>query len=323
VAEEGPCAGIGAPMSEQRVANSDGSVTHVYGSGIDQVVVTDPPEGFDPLTATDRELEAYNFPARPPATADEEEQRDWVEDVTAERGPAQPPCVTTSYAAHIDAYKWSGFLVDAGAKKFEGVKAKVKLAALGNWNVPGCQAASLVSWVGLGGQNSASLIQAGIGYLYGSPGTPVAWYEWVDATHTIPITTFPNSISLHKNDQVKITVTRSSTGWTTFSVNNLTRGVSSVYARSLPASYWDGSTAEWIDERTTSGTTITQLLPFKPIDWSAAKMQTTDGTWHTLQSGAQHQVWMQGGSTAPVLLAKPDNGLTSSTAFTDYFHKCS
>jgi hypothetical protein len=151
-----------------------------------------------------------------------------------------------------------------------------------------------------------------------------AWYEYLyfdsgGGFHGIPVTEIP-AIVVHTGDRMHAYVVHqtSGTGHTTFFVADNTTGVSRSILHDLSSAYYDGTYAEWIDERPSIGNVPQPLTNFGHINWTNTKAQKSNTTWYNLGS----LPYLKEDMTQPEALAYP-NALSSSTTFTDYWYNCS
>jgi hypothetical protein len=115
-----------------------------------------------------------------------------------------------------------------------------------------------------------------------------------------------------------------SSGETTFYVYNTTTGTSWAAYRTLAAGYWDGHTAEFVDERPTYDGSYTNLNAFDPINWSDAQVEDTSGTLYDVGEVAHDAMDMYNNSVTYVMagLVHQTPAMTSSTSWVDYFDNC-
>ena len=123
-----------------------------------------PPPNFNPLTATDQELQQYGFPSRP---SDAKELQEWENVMQYAKQyvkPDQHPSsfihglVRTSTSSH-----WAGYVVNGTDNKING-NAPLYTQATGEWTQPTYSGTNAVAslWVGMGGwTGSSSIVQAG------------------------------------------------------------------------------------------------------------------------------------------------------------------
>lgn len=133
-----------------------------------------PPEGFNPLTASDETLETYGFPPRP---VDKEELTEWKENMAAYKTTPIPeieqtdrvhganipvPNMLTTFSSsdirNSYSTNWSGYVAKGGTNAFAQVQGDFVQPTIQS----GCANNTYEStWVGLGGYNSGKLVQTG------------------------------------------------------------------------------------------------------------------------------------------------------------------
>jgi hypothetical protein len=279
-----------------------------------------PPASFVPLAASDAQLAEYGFPARPTNAAD---LATWHANMAAWSGAMPPaPCTLSGYKAAwgVPDENWAG--VDATSS------SNTYIAVQGNFVQPTfqtstCDNTAETSWVGLGGSGAGHpLLQAGTFAPLGG-GSPYMFWEYVTSGGGgNGVSVFNPSYNVSPGDSMYQSVTyRQSDGNTTFYVaDNSQSGHSGVVNIKLPGD-WDGTTAEFVDERPSYGTSYMNLSKFSTITWSGAQAENTAGTWNWV-GNISHNGFAMYNHTYTTLLADPDNGLTTSSSWTDYFHNC-
>jgi len=197
-------------------------------------VVPSPPIGFDPLRASDSDLERYGFPPRP---ARAEERSGWTEDMaTWQPSPHRGLCVTDRrFGSFVDGpdalvsavppgidVPWSGYVADESVDTYIAAQGDYNQKAFG---ATACSPAEMGSWVGIGGYTTGSLIQVGTGMFKQSGVAKYwAWYEYIRPANQNPAVEMPN-VDVNPGDNIHLyTVHQRSTGITTFYVHNGTNG---------------------------------------------------------------------------------------------------
>ncbi len=94
-----------------------GGKAYVYNEDHGMVVKDlQPPAGFDPLTATNDQLDEYGFPTRPDSTS--ADFATWWSEMANWKGAADPPPFETANPNvtydSANSYKWAGYQVNAG-----------------------------------------------------------------------------------------------------------------------------------------------------------------------------------------------------------------
>ena len=328
---QGPCpAGTTWVRPSSGSTLPDGGTMNQYNIHGETHEVPVPPVGFSPMTASDASLESYGMPPRPTDAAGlsawKADMANWRR--TPDRGLCETPyrsdaskAATTAsddtQAAQLS-LNWAGYVIDTTSNAY--------IAVQGDFTQPTvkdtvCTTETEASWTGLGGFNTARLIQTGTAYLRGST-TPVAWYEYLGANGAgINLTTMP-SVTVHKGDRIHTyVVIQTSTGKTTFYVADNTTGTSQSVIKTLSVgTYYDGSSTDFIDERLSVGGTIQTLYDFTNVAWTNTKVQNTAGTWSTLGSHTEVAVDMVNVVDHDILAAPA--AMSSTTTFLDDYKQC-
>ena len=210
---------------------------------------------------------------------------------------------------------WSGVNVSSPTRTYSQVVGRLLVPSR---KPTSCAGSTLASWVGIGGVNSANLIQAGLAYVKGSS-FPQAFYEISSASQPGALTIFNMVIKPGDTVHMSATFIRS-VGIAELSVSDLATGISRTADIDVIDSTWDGTTAEWVDERLTlvsaQGTTTTPLVDFGTNAWFGAKVIKSDGLWHSMASENNVIFDMENGSHQ---LAHPDSGFLQSMNWLDSF----
>jgi len=184
------------------------------------------------------------------------------------------PLAPNSAASSNTSLNWSGYVASNGT--FTSVT--------GTWIVPTVSStdatAADATWVGIGGAESQTLIQAGTQAVVNNSGgiSYEAWYE------TLPQATQPISLGVAPGDSITATVSETSPNEWAISVTDNTTDKSFETNVQYDASL---SSAEWIEEMPTDGTNLIPLDNFGTVSFiNGATVQ--NGTSATIaQSGAQ------------------------------------
>ncbi len=258
----------------------------------DIATVAAPPAGFDPLRASDADLDAYGFPPRP-SKMQGTAYAHWVRMVAGAKiritpqlrrlhremalpvwvpAPFAPraPAVTQSSNIPVNDYSrnWSGMVVANGAASLGG--SSITQAA-GDFNVSIAElpfgtcntGVHYSTWVGLDGVNSGDILQAGVeGDAYctsaGSSAYYYPWMEWFPAG-LVQIT----NLLISPGDIVIVFIAAKSATTGFVLVENATSNQYVVMSPTAPAgTSFKGTSAEWILERPTFGTTISNLANY-------------------------------------------------------------
>jgi len=179
---------------------------------------------------------------------------------------------------HATSENWSGVAIESppSGQTFKSVT--------GTFTVPtptGSGAAS--AWVGIDGDTAQnSILQSGVDFtISGGRVSFDAWVEW-----------FPNfamdvSFTVAAGNQIRITVTATSTTRGTALLENLTTGRSLTTSLSAPSSSaaLQGLNAEWIVEDFEEGGSLVPLANFGTVTFTGAAATTNAGTTESPSSG--------------------------------------
>lgn len=319
-------------------ATDDPQITKVEGGGKkysyslpggtgEYVTVNEPPEGFNPLTASEKELQTWGFPPRPSNAAGVEE---WKELVGGYKNAVyHEGCRQTSdekdhrYLGESYSEIWSGYedVAPSNQMKWHGVFGRYYQPV----NHGSCNAnANVASWVGLGGDASQPggerFMQAGTetnanGYVQG-------WIEWWTTGeiryHYEPIIYKPTGekfiveegnyilMSLYYNYELEtyyVYITNDHTGET------------ELIDGKIGHQFYDGNTAEWIDEAAGG----LPLLNFHEIGWYNA--QTQNGSNEVLPVTAYNYEKDTAGPSKSNLSMWP-GAIWGGENWTDFFYHC-
>lgn len=322
----------------------DGGKDYVYIiEGIENHYLV-PPEDFNPLTATDAQLERYCFPARPEIVngiSDQNEDQsteysEWVKLMENYSGTPDPDLsiritpitdenneATTRATSSRTSKIWSGYESNLGANSsafYTQVQVDFKQPT-----ISATSGSCLNSyWVGLGGRNTPKLVQAGTATEGKS--NHYAWYEYLsDSTgQTVAMQVIPNlSISAGDNIHVYISFQKANGKFGYYVANNTTGKSASGYVDNLPSStQFDGTTAEWIVERCSmvSGSTS---IPYNLGKYGTVTMSNCKATLNSSNtwlgasdlSGLYKVTMTSNGQSSGTVLSLPGS-LSSNNSFT-------
>jgi len=291
---------------------SHGGTGYFFCQGGYEGMVPSPPAGFDPLTASASELAEYGFPARPGAGL---ALKTWQQAVSDWSPSAAVPALdVTNQRAGTNSH-WSGYVAHPNSGgHYVTAEATITQPAYHS-PTSGCAAGYLVSWAGIGGYNSNSLIQDGTEIDQGA--TYIPWYEWLGSSGSINITTMPD-VTVHAGDQVFIYVTyESSNHLVDFYISD-SDGTGHSYETSLGTGDFDGSTAEWIDERPLVNGSFPNLAHYDSDSWTGAEVENNASQYvYAKNTGSQTAVTMVGNDGN---LSVP--GTLGTSSFTDTYKNC-
>lgn len=241
------------------------------------------PEGFDPMTASARQLAAYRLPRRPDARTEPRLAQLWERVIGRTKLWIQPEFEHRENISHgpmrvgrsvqrrakaapllvsnATSTNWSGAAVFAPTNKpyrFVG----------GQWTVPSPNAPTDGSyyaseWVGIDGWNSSDVLQAGtetqITKIWFISATQVyTWWEWFPAGE-VKISNLPVS----PGDVMYCLICADTTTHATVSFSNQSTGVGTRFDITAPGrTALNGNVAEWIVERPTVNGSVANLTDY-------------------------------------------------------------
>ncbi|MGA7315489.1 MAG: G1 family glutamic endopeptidase [Silvibacterium sp.] len=231
-----------------------------------------PPEGFNPLDASDQDLEYYGFPPRPDQVAAPKAFASWEKAMTASRirvepilevtrnsaGPAKLMAGTPAPAdgGAATSSNWSGYVNTNGVTKYGSSSFHY---IIGDYVVPVARQAYgncdgtwdySITWVGIDGWSSHDVLQAGSeadAYCSGSTTNTLysAWYEWFPYNWTRI-----SSLPIAPGDDLFVEVwNTSSTAGHAYLLNYNTDRYVMVNFSAPPGTQLVGNSAEWVVER--------------------------------------------------------------------------
>ncbi|HEY3546654.1 MAG TPA: G1 family glutamic endopeptidase [Propionicimonas sp.] len=305
----------------------DGGTAYFYCINGTEARIPVPPADFDLTTATEAQLNEYGIPSDAVLFARQAVARTPMGLATGIAGSASSaPSLTVlpDYASTSStSQNWSGYeATPATSKHWVAVQGSLtepsELTPSPSLNCSPTNR-TLASWVGLGGTNGGSLIQTGTYDLNGAYG---AFYEYINANSTSDsgMVQLPN-VRVRAGDAIFEEVSyQSANALANFYVQDATSGTSQSVQVSLSSPYFDGSHAEWIDERTRSGTAYNPLLDYGSDHWTGAEAENDSGTWiYAGNATGTIADTMVAGDTKDTL-SRP--GTLSTSSFTDTWVNC-
>jgi len=260
------------------IASAQNYSREVKVPGITRIISHDAvPDGFDPVSASDAQLEEFGFPPRPD-TGDAKAYSRWQQAVSLPRVPLQyintgryhrpnqsTGKVDTDGKDNISSsgsYNWSGYAIVGGSPTFTKVE--------GLWVVPSINNQFGISgngymseWVGIDGDCSCNdLIQDGTEQEWtgGSP-SYYAWIEFIPESE-LEISGFP----VAPGDVIEMYAWKTGSGSSVkgnyYLANFNTRKSGSTSLSIPPGTTFSGKSAEWIVERTEVNGSFENPLPF-------------------------------------------------------------
>ena len=217
-----------------------------------------PPEGFDPLRAEDKELLVYGYPARPDRDRHPQMHATWKRMVSRPLTIIEPQFALRTDKQHGvrntiaagTSTNWSG------AASF-AAKGDSATYVIGQWTVPDVVAPGLgsyycASWVGIDGDGSPDVLQAGtecdiVSFGFFTAKQTYVWWEWYP-NYEVQIANFP----VTSGDVMFCAICVHSDTEAGFYLTNLTTGASTSFTKTAPrGTHLVGNCAEWIVEAPT------------------------------------------------------------------------
>jgi hypothetical protein len=310
------------PNGEQSDTPVAGYATLVHFAGGSQQIQV--PTGFDPITASDATLFYYGFPARP---KDPVAEAQWESDFRNYKGSAPAAAASCNVRNTFNGTLniWGGVLKHGSG--ITGVDGYFTQPTPLHFCSANDSQDSHSWWTGIGEFNA--LLQSGVASSEGPPGNLVAWWEAENGLTNLG--TGQENFSglvIHAGDVIRPTTSYKAgpPNEVTMSVFDTTTGLSaSSGALQLiadsngtlhsPSYFYDGSTADWIDERQSVSGIPTQLRAQSPLDT----------TWGYLGAngsapGTGNDVELVTMTDKSTILAIPHN--YTGAAFANKFNAC-
>ncbi len=294
-----------------------------------------PPPHFDPLAASDEQLDFFGFPPRPDASQNPQAYAFWKKVVTLPvhripaqmqltrimHGPARNLSVveqpSTPGPTGTTSTNWGGYSIVDGNNPF----AQAKTYVYGIFVVPfPTQAVNTCNgtwdysspWVGFDGSGSPDVLQAGMdidAYCNGSTTSQsyAAWYEWYPAG-SVYLKNFP----ITAGDVIYVYVWSTSATTGHYYILNVTQNASSSGAFNAPnGTSLVGNSVEWIDEWF-DGPMVTN---YWDVPWYDARTVLPNGTQYSPASaptGTVYSITLVDGSNDQLskTYMTPNNALT-------------
>jgi len=285
-----------------------------------------PPAGFDPIAASDEELQYHGFAPRPNQATEPKAYATWVkamqhskvrmvptlEQTTIFHGPAKPqqlanPTAVESNAAlslqpsntYYSGY-WSGYVDFSGASSYGSTSfyyivndMVIPIAKQGGCD-GGWDWGS--EWNGIDGWGSGDVLQAGVEFDAYCAGTTKssyysAWYEWYPYGE-VRISSLP--VTAGDDLFVEVWHTSSTQGYA-YLVNYSTGQYVEVGFTAYPGHALIGNSAEWVVERPSVGGTLATLTDYTMIPFWDAYAYTEAYAFYDIANG--NPVDMEVGTT--------------------------
>jgi hypothetical protein len=241
-----------------------------------QVFYAAPPTGFDPVKASDDELDQYGLPPRPDAS-ETVAYNAWKRLVTSPQtrlenpavevtnivnGPAQNWQIQGTVKGNLTATtsdNWSGVAITAPSGTFTKNKSAVYMqGVMPAMGVDNCSYGpyAMSWWIGFDGAGNGDVLQAGSNSTTCST-SYVVWYEWFEAGCTSSSGSYPCyqtnlSLAVSPGDYLAMEVwyTTASPKGHAYILNYTTgKSVSVGFNEPSGTATYEGSSVEWITER--------------------------------------------------------------------------
>ncbi len=258
-----------------------------------------PPEGFDALRASDSDLAAYGFPPRPDANLEPAAFATWSKAMLASKTRVFPQlhptgifhgkkqsAVTASLADGTGtSSNWNALVDFSGATSYNSTTSFYYLIA--DFVVPVDRQAFgtcnstydyTASWVGIDGDNSSDVLQAGTQTLANCSSTSYyAWYEWYPYGE-VSISNFP----VAPGDDIFVEVwNTSATQGYAYLVNYNNNQAVEIGFTAPSGTKLVGNSAEWVVERPGVGGGLATLDNYISDYFSDCYAYTHAGTVYT------------------------------------------
>jgi hypothetical protein len=321
------------PVAQNSVSVfADGGKDYVYIiDGVENHYLV-PPYGFDPLIATDDELERYCFPSRPALSSTD--YTEWEALMSNYTGTPDPQIETkkvptkkstmvsstlkTTAPTTQYANNWSGYVAylnTSSTTYYNQVQTDYthpSISSISGW----CYNAY---WVGLGGWNSGNLVQAGTATI--DIADHFAWYEYLSDTATSVNIQRITSLPINAGDSIHVYISfqKANNKFEYYVANNTTGQSAAAYITLSYVDYLDGTTAEWVVERTTGASgSLFQLGNYGTLSLTNCKATlNTSSTWLNLGtlSGLYKVIMTSNGYSSGTALSTPGSISPTNTQF--------
>lgn len=317
------CASLHVNANISAISDNDSNLSHIIefeDGGKDYVYIINgienhclvPPEGFNPLTASDEELARYCFPPRP---NDKTELQHWENNMKHYKSTPEPgtklsykvetvdsnafklnDTLTSSIRSSSSVYnsdKWSGYMV------YSSTSSDTYSQVQGNYTHPTVTAGnsnSRISYgVGIGGVSTTKMVSAGTA----SDGISNNHYSYIEYTNSSNIKTRRDaSITVSPGDAIHtyITFEKENNKFTYYIANNTSGESISGHVPLNSNSYYDGSTAEWIVAKSSTNSSTSNFPNYNSITFSMCSYKyLNNATWYNYTNSSNlYQVIMRG-----------------------------
>lgn len=260
-----------------------------------------PPEDFDPLTATDEELDRYCFPDRPGAAMElsdgiNSDYSDWFSlmenysgtpdpEISVSVQPVTPDPSTPTTRATSRSNNWSGYVSDLGdsSSKFY-TQAQVDYTQPTISSVESGTVTYNSYWIGFGGNTgSDKLVQAGT--CTNGKSTHRALYEYLSETGDSVYMQFIDSLTIRAGDSIHVYIAfqKSNNKFEYYIANNTTGKSASGYVELDAGKQFDGTSVEWVVERCKVNGSLASLGDYGTMTMKNCKATlNSSNTWQNL-----------------------------------------
>lgn len=225
-----------------------------------------PPDGFDPLAASERELLRHGYPARPPEDLLPALGERWEHVVSRSKQfalpefapvPVEPDGAAATGSDNALGSGWAGSMAPAPVLAVDALGHSTidpVTWVSGQWTVPDVAAVgsgtfACATWIGIDGApvgNSTDILQAGTTHrIDGGSHRTSAWWEWLpNPAHEI--TSFP----VHPGDVVFCLICAPEPTGARIYLTNITTCAFTAFPVTTDGGSWEltGDSAEWILE---------------------------------------------------------------------------
>jgi len=239
---------------------ADGATSYVYDVAGSTYAYTVPPQGFDAATASDQQLKEFGLPLRPSIAS---QVPAWSQMVGNEHFVTPPPFLATIPVQASTAYSqnWAGYIAYGSAGPYSESDVQYNEPSL---SPSYCSSNSVVFWAGLGGDGVSQLAQDGTGENTASLKQNQAWSEVLPAEPDL----VPTNLFASVGYGFYASVTYYSGGTFTMYLDNTHTNAAQQF--NVSKNGYNGSTAEAIVERPTSGGSVTNLSNFGTMTFTTA-----------------------------------------------------
>lgn len=266
------------------------------------------PQGFEPLRATDRELLVHGYPARPAKDVHPELHDRWLRMMSRPMNVIVP-----QFALRTD--RWHGPRATIANDTSTNWSGSVAFAAAGDsvtwvagqWTVPdvvspGSGSFYSSAWVGIDGDGSNDVLQAGTEQEVAGGHHTYVWWEWYP-DYEVQISNF----GVSPGDVVYCAICVHSSTEAGFYLTNLTTGTATSFTKTAPSgTALTGNCAEWIVEAPTVGGSQAALVKYGDVYFDECVAGTKKGAL------------LHAGTGTPISMVDSSNKTISTPTFENH-----